>query len=347
MRQNRIDFERPAWIWRAAALAVFVVLLFVVLKPESSPWPWGGGQRHAVQIGDVVYAPNAREWQGARAAALQTMSSAGTDALLALEAEIDERLAQLFELPRGQVGVVAEWYYSAPGQLMRAAAPLGVDVSARLIQRLFPAEDWSEQQAMLVAKLAVSADQHLRQTGEQVLSSFHRQLQHRRPELAPAVAVPALSFDFGSNEVFLMLEQDPALERQALALATSTLSALAVRRALHAAAARSAARQAGTSLSAACVSTGALAWLCAGGVFSVTLLSTELVLMRVDEAYNRADFEAALHAELDRIESEFASVLREAYLGALVRGLEGRQQQLLASLRPVDVLFGAADQDER
>ena len=330
--------RKLAWLWAAAAVGVFFLLLALVIVPE--PWRPFGEPRQTVRIGDQAYSVNAREWQGARSTALRALTSAEAAALSALEAELDERLAQLFVLPREQVGVVADWYYSVPGQMIRAGSALGVDVGARLIERLFPPEPWSEQQAMLVAELAAAADGHLRQTGDVVLTSFHRALRDRRQDGTPAAEVPELDFDFGSGDFLTQLEQDPALERQALALATGALSTLAARRAAQAAAARSAGRQVGTGLTAACVSTGVAAWLCAGGVFGVTLLSTEVVLMRLDEAQNREQFEAALLAELDRIEAQFAIALREAYLGALSRSFETRQQTLQVTLRPVDVLFG-------
>ena len=332
------------WAWAAAAMGVFALLLALVVAPE--PWRLFGEPRQTVRIGEQAYSLNAGEWQGARSAALRALTRAEAAALSALEAELDERLVELFVLPREQVDLVADWYYSIPGQMARAGSALGLDLGTRLIERLFPPEPWSEQQAMLVAELAASADGHLRQTGDVVLTSFHRELRDRRQDGPAAVAVPELRFDFGSGDFFAQLEQDPALERQALALATGALSTLAARRAAQAAAARSAGRQVGTGLTAACVSTGVAAWLCAGGVFGVTLLSTEVVLMRLDEAQNRDEFEAALLAELDRIEAQFAIALREVYLGALSRSFATRQQIMQDTLRPVDALFGLAQADQ-
>lgn len=330
----------PTWLGTALALGLFAVLLWRVLVPDSA-W-WSGMQRETVLIGDVPYRISGREWQGARAAALKALSAAEAEALLALEAELDERLVQLFDLPRQQIDVAADWYFSLPGQLVRAGGALGMDVGGRLIERLFPPQAWSEQQARLVASLAASADAQMRQSGEVVLTRFHRELRERRQEAAPGAEIPAFNFEVADNAFLELLQQDPALERQAVALATGTLAALAARRATQAAAARAAGRQVGAGLSAACVSTGVAAWICAGGVFGVTLLSTEAVLMRLDEAQNREEFEAVLNAELDRIEAEFAAQLQEAYLGALARSFEARSQTMREQLRPVDLLFGLA-----
>ena len=334
-----------AWVWGLAAVLVFALLVWLVIAPED--WRLLGEQRQTVVIGEQAYSLNSGEWQGARAAARRALTSAEAEALNALEAELDEGLAQLFALPRQQVDITADWYYSIRGQLVRAAGALGVDVGARLIERLFPPEPWNERQTGLAANLAASADNHLRQTGDVVLTSFRRELSERRQEDKPTAEVPVLDFDFSSGIFMAQLQEDPALERQALAVATGVLSTLAARRAAQAAAARSAGRQVGTGLTAACVSTGLAAWICAGGVFGVTLLSTEAVLMRLDEAQNRDEFEAALLAELDRMEAEFAIVLRKAYLGALSRRFTTRQQTMQETLRPVDALFGFAQVEQR
>ncbi len=329
--------KRPAWPWALAAVAVFGLLLWSVL--EQGHWLLLGAQRQAVVIGELSYAVNADEWQGARSTALRALSAAEADALAALEAELDARLAELFALPRAQVSGVADWYYSVPGQVVRAGSAVGVDVSGRLLERLFPPEAWQAQQAELVANLAASADSHLRNSGDVLLASFHRELRDRRLDSAPPAEAPVLEFAVSQSAVFEYLEQDPALERQALALATGALSTLAARRAAQAATARAAGRQAGAGITAACVSTGAAAWLCAAGVFGVTMLSAELVLMRLDEIQNRAEFEAALQQELDRLEAAFGVALRTAYLGALTREFHTRQASLEARLRPIDVLF--------
>ncbi|MGY6553406.1 MAG: hypothetical protein ACXIUM_02675 [Wenzhouxiangella sp.] len=327
-----------AWAWGAAALAVFGLLLWSVLAPD--PWRLLGLQREQVVIAEVPYRVNAREWQGARGQALRALSAAEAAALQALESELDEKLAALFALPRARVGLAADWYYSPVGQAIRVGEALGVDLAGRLIERLFPPEPWSVQQAELAAALAASAEAYVVQTGEVMLATFQRELRDRREHEAPSPAAPAFAFDAEQNAFLEQLQRDPVLERQGLALATSALSALAARRAAQAAAARTAGRQVGAGITAGCISTGLAAWLCAGGVFGITLASTELVLMRLDEVQNREDFEAALHAELDRIEAEFAVALREAYLGALAREFAARQQTVTAQLRPIDLLFG-------
>lgn len=335
--------RKPTWVWIAVAFALFAVLLWGVLAPD--PWRLPGGQRKPVLIGEISYSVNAREWQGARGVALQALSAAETEALAALEAELDQRLAQLFAMPRDRVSLAADWYYSLPGQVIRAGGALGADVGGRLLMRLFPPESWSEEQARLAADLAASADGHLRQTGEVLLTSFHRELRDRRQDVQPDAAVPVLTIDVSDNALFEQLQHDPVLERQALALATGALSVVVARRAAQAAAARAAGRQLGAGISAACVSAGMAAWICAGGVFGVTLLSTEVVLMRLDEAQNREEFETALQAELDRIESEFGNALRAAYLGTLSREFLARQQTVKAQLRPVDLVFGVSSDD--
>lgn len=327
-----------AWAWAGAALSVFGLLLWSVLATD--PWRLLGLQREQVVIAEVPYRVNAREWQGARGQALRALSAAEAEALQALEAELDQKLSVLFALPRAQVGVAADWYYSAFGQAVRIGEALGMDLAGRLIERLFPPEPWAAQQAELAASMAASGEAHLRQTGELMLATFQRELRDRRQNDVPAADAPTLAFDFNRNDFLEQLQRDPVLERQGLALATSALSALAARRAAQAAAARTAGRQVGAGITAGCISTGLAAWLCAGGVFGITLASTELVLMRLDEVQNREDFEAALHAELDRIEAEFSSALREAYLGALSREFAARQQTVTAQLRPIDLLFG-------
>lgn len=326
-----------AWAWGGAALAVFALLLWSVLATD--PWRMLGLQREPVVIAEVPYRVNAREWQGARSQALRALSVAEAEALRALESELDQKLTALFALPRAQVGVAADWYYSAFGQAVRVGEALGMDLAGRLIERLFPPGPWSAQQAELAAALAASAETHVIQTGEVMLTTFQRELRDRRQNDLPAAA-PTLAFDLERNDLREQLQHDPVLERQGLALATSALSALAARRAAQAAAARAAGRQVGAGITAGCISTGLAAWLCAGGVFGITLASTELVLMRLDEVQNREDFEATLHAELDRIEAEFAAALREAYLGALTREFAARQQTISAQLRPIDLLFG-------
>ena len=325
--------------WGAAAVAVFGVLLWVVLATD--PWQQPEPQRELVAIGEVTYQLDAREWRGARSTALRALSAAEEEALAALEAELDELVAELFSLPRDQIALVADWYYSMPGQLIRATSRLGVDLHRRLIERMFPPEPWNEQQAELLTRLAASADSHMRESGEVLLASFHRQLRDRRADPEPNAAPQTVNLDVDQIS-FIQPIKDPALERQALALVSGALSALAARRAAQTLAARTAGRQAGASMSTACVGTGLAAWLCAAGVFSVTLLSTELALMHLDEARNREEFEALLAQELDRIEAEFAEAWRATYLSALSHRFKERQQMIETQLRPVDLLFAPA-----
>lgn len=333
------------WSWLLAALAASTcaAMLWWVLG-SGFDWP-SGLQRQTVLIEDAAYRINAREWRGARGMALRALSAAEAQALLDLEAELERHLEPLFQLPRDQVSAAADWYFSLPGQLVRAGTLLGADPGPRLTERLFPPEAWSDQQAMMLASLAAAADDHVHQTGELLLTTLHRELRERRQPAQPAAEVPAFSFELGDSAFVGLLQQDPVLERQAFALASGALVAVATRRATQAAAARAAGRQVGTGLTAACVSTGLAAWMCAAGAFGVTLLSTEVVLMRLDEAQNRGEFEAALHAELHRIEAEFAARVREAYLSALTRTFEARQHTLREGLRPVDLLFGLSSND--
>jgi hypothetical protein len=172
-----------------------------------------------------------------------------------------------------------------------------------------------------------------------MLASFHRELRERRSTAPAQAAAPSFSFDASQHAFFAQLQHDPVLERQGLVLATSALSAMAARRAAQAAAARATSLRAGAAITTACASTGAGAWLCAAGVFGVALVSTELVLMHLDEVQNRAEFEAALHAEIDRMQHEFEAALREAWLGALRGEFDRRHDVIQSRLRPIDLVF--------
>lgn len=325
-----------AWAWAFAAFALFGLLLWSVLAPE--PWGWLE-PRQAILLDRTTYAVNAGEWQGARSQALRALSAAEAEALAALEAELEAHIQALFALPRSQVEAAAEWYYSAWGNLVRAGSVVGMDLGGRLIERMFPAEAWAEGQAMLVAELAVAADGHVARSGEVMLASFHRELRERRSTAPAQAEVPVFSFDVSQHAFLTQLQHDPVLERQGLVLATSALSALAARRAAQAAAARAASWRAGAAITTACASTGPGAWLCAAGVFGVTLVSTELVLMHLDELQNREEFEAALYAEIDRMQRELEAALRAAYLGALQREFDRRHDVIESRLRPIDLLF--------
>lgn len=335
-KQHQDQHRKAALAWAGAALLVFAILLWTVLKPDTRQAP--EPQRELVTIEEVTYQVDAREWRGARSTALRTLSAAEQQALAALEAELDSLLAELFALPRDQISLVADWYYSMPGQVIRAGSRLGADLHGRLIERMFPTEAWNQKQAELLATLAASADGHLRQSGEAMLASFHRELRDQRTEPRTDTEQQPVAFDIDQIS-FIQPLQDPVIERQALALVSGALTALAARRAAQTLAARTAGRQAGASFSTACIGTGLAAWLCAAGVFSVTLLSAELVVMHLDEVQNRAEFEALLETELDRIEAEFAEAWRATYLSALSQKFDQRQQMIDAQLRPVDLLF--------
>lgn len=336
--------DRASTAWTLVAIVILGFLLWSVLAP--APWGWHKKPRQAVMIDNTTYQVNAGEWKDARSRAIRAMTEAEVEALMALEAELEENTQALFALPREQVSAAADWYYSVKGNIIRAGSTLGMDLSGRLIEQMFPPESWSKGQAKLGAELTASAEGHLSRSGEVVLTTFHRELQERRSTAPAQAEVPVFQFDFSQHQFLQHLQNDPALERQGLMLFTSTISALAAKRAAQATAARAATRMGSAKVATVCASTGPAAWFCVTAVFGVTLVSTELTMIHLDEIQNREEFEAALHRDIDRIQAEFETALRETYAGALSREFDRRQKAIESDLRPIDLLFTLRNPEE-
>lgn len=334
---------QPAGLGYAlAALTVLGMLLWSVLAP--SPWAWLVAPRVAVAVDGRVYRVPEQAWRAALADGLAAMSAEEQAFVAELGEAVDRKVNTLFAMPRAQVEAVAEWVYSPAGQLLRVAVALpGEHADSRLregvIARLFPEEAWQAAEAAAMAELAAMAAFGGRQVAGAASARLHEQLAPWRHELRRAPA-PALALELDLDESFLVarLRQDPALARQGVVFATGALTAAAARRAAQAAAARAAGRGSAGMVGAACVGTGPLAWLCMGTVITGSLVASEYAVLRLDEHWNRAGFEAALHEDLARMEQQMAARLHAAYAGALRAALEDRRSAVRAHIRPVDTL---------
>lgn len=349
--------SRYSWGW--ASLLLLALLLATVDVPRDDAR--NDLPPVVLHIDGLTYHVPASEWRTLLEGLLSDFSESEQYALQQMISEVDQQIEGMLSLPRAQIAAAADWYFSVEGQAARllmagldrfsSDGESGQRMLARMGEILFPEEEWSAAQTMLVHTLADSAVNQ----GTQVLDAVRTRL-HR--DLAPwsfagdssPMSTFAWDLEFAPGPLLEQLRQDPALGWQSAVVPTALVAGAAARMSAAGAAARAGARSAtlrgasrGTAGlgSMACMGSGPFVGVCAATVFTGTLLAGEYALLRLDEALHREDFEQALHAELDRLEQAFRAEVQAVFVDELAASLLDRRQKITEQWRPVDHLLEA------
>jgi hypothetical protein len=341
---------RRAARWDGAAAAlVAAVLLWSLLAPM--PWAWIVTERTHVQVDDQVYHVTQREWRQAFEHSMSALSQGEQAALRVVEEELQRQVTKVFEMPRGNVTEVADWYYSMRGAGTRAGLammgwlPGSADgptrVAAAIGEQMFPAAEWEAAHEQLLQRLTHTMAAQAEAALQDMRRVLHAELAPRRSESVPAqqAAMRSFDLDFDQSEVYRIVSNDPVLAQGGMAVSVSVLTTLAARRAAQAAATRVVSRSLAAQGSIACLATGPFAWVCTGGVFTGTLLVGEYAVLRIDEARNRDELEAAFRRDLERLERAFADGLHAVYVAGMVEEFAARRSVITARVRPIDLLL--------
>lgn len=358
MTQAPINCNRSApgpRLWRGPALLALVsgaLLVWAVLggKPLTAWWT----ERAVVAVGEQTYELTHRDWRAAfeRAVAARVADEGAT--IEALEEDIGLLVTEAFTLPRSQVSAVGDWYYSMAGTGSRGLASMAglwgesgdVVMAQHITDRLFPEDQWAAAHSAMLATLMARTRQGSQRSLDSMQSTLHRELATYAiaayPEASAAKAAP----DWNTDSLTLTALAEDTLLVNSLAAtsatalgAVATLRVVAQRRAAMTAAARLAGRSTTAKGSAACLTTGPWAPLCASGMVAATVIATEWAIMTMDERSNRADFEAALDHDIDQLEAELRTALQRALLGNLEAEFTARATQIDAQFRPIDAVF--------
>lgn len=316
---------------------IALVFLWVLLDPDLLEY--FTTPRASVQIDEQGYEPTASQWHKALDEALNVHVESTEVATARLEGKLASQVSELFELPRANVEKAADWYYSMEGRLYRMTAMLGADVVAKLSEKLFPEDVWSKRKTALIAGATNDAIHQGVSVSEQVRSTFHDELAPAQSNRPPESETTPITLDFQNSSFIELLINDPVMGQHAIALASGSVAAVAARRAGQIAVRRTVATATGGKLATSCVAAGPMSWLCAAGVFSVVLVSSEVAAMVVDETMNRGDFEQTLHAEIDRLEESFSKAMQNTIVGGLRTQLDAQKRLIEAQVRPIEFVL--------
>lgn len=342
--QDEATHRRAALRYGLLALFSLMVLLssLYISGPKKSTEP----VRIAIPIDRNVYEVTWPQWNNALAVAMSAQARAEGAAKQAIEEEVQTRVSAAFAVPKTKVKEAADWYYSIPGHLARIGSFLGADAAATISKRLFGDTEWGLKQAELTAGLTQFTNAQAQWISEHTNSTLHAELSPWRIAAEADREVMSVSLKHDDSVLLNWLHEDPALERQGIAVSAGVFAGLAARRAAQAAAARLAARAGAAQGSVACAATGPAAWACVAGVFTATLVASEYAIIRIDEVRNRDEFEATLLADIERIETKMRNDLCQAFCTAIsAKVVPEQRRRIEKQIRPIDQIFAARSQD--
>lgn len=313
-----------------------------------------------------------------------TLGAAGEEERLQLEARIDAAVDATFAPVHDRVGDFADWFYSLTGEYMRYAHAIGGDMGIFLRQKLeetvfVPAALGSNLDNMFAALNGDLADS-MRQSGRRLIADLELLIKaHARPLGAgePLIgdtldmdALLADSLGITGKDINRQLLSALAATGTGVALAKGmgallakkTLAKVAATKSFNVAAgllgkllAKSSIKGGGVLAGAGtgaaiCSPTGPGALVCGAIGGLIAWVAIDKAVIELDEALNRDEFEADIHAAIDAQQMQLKRQLLDVYGGLLMRQLEPLKQsgQDLGTppgkLRPVDV-FNSNEED--
>lgn len=343
----------PYHLSAAAVLAAMTLLVWNFAA--DSPWAWLFPSPTYIQIQEQVYRVPERHLDRLSRTQPRWVDEASAETAERLIAGVNRELDSLFAQAHGRIPEFVEWYYSLPGVLARGAASIPSpfwdrkgDVLANAVKkRVFPEGIWSDELGAFDQAILALYREELAAIETRWLAWLGRELAPYRYEGPVPQNESTVDFDARfQSELVSILESDRIGKSMAGGAAAGVLASSAVVRvkagsASLRAATRLAGRGAAGTTTTVCGLTGPFVIGCGVVVFIVGILGTEWVVLRADEALNREELEEALHASVYTLralmEEEYAMPLKAEFESKL----QGLENGIRASLRPVDHLRAA------
>jgi hypothetical protein len=297
-----------------------------------------------------------------------------------LSGQVDSAVDAAFAPVHDRVSDFADWFYSLTGEYMRYAHAIGGDMGEYLKNRLYetvflPAALDTNLDNMFDAlnqdlgnRLEL-AGQSLAQDFEVLVKAYARPLRRGEPRIGDTLDLDELlaqRLAVSSKDINRQLVSALAATGTGVAVAKGlgavvmkkTLTKVATTKSFHLAAsllgklaAKSAVKGGGVLAGAGtgaalCSPTGPGAVVCGAVGGLIAWLVVDKVAIELDEALNRDEFEADIHAAIDVQKAQLKQQLLEVYGGLLRRQMAPLQQSAdelgirPGKVRPVDVLQG-------
>lgn len=325
-----------ASLWLVATVALVAMAAY---QPQRT---WAPPAQTEIVLGDEHYRLDDAQLEWVRAFSTQHFSGGRAAARALLAAELDNGLDEVFGAVRTRLPEFADWYYSLGGEYSRlgmaALAQMnladGEYIAAKATTMLFPAQQWEAALAGLDARMLATLQGHQQGLRAQWLVELGDRLAPYRVP-APlgaggdAARAEPLQLD-GLLAGWLAAEQNAFRGRIQLSAAAGGSAAAGMvlwRRAAaraaavsgRALAARGASRTAAragaatTSGFAVCAATGPAAAGCALLAGAIAWVATDWALLKVDEAWHRADLLVALEAGLGQLQAQMTEETLAAF----------------------------------
>lgn len=346
---------KVSWSYRLSVAAVLVAMTLLVWNfTADSPWEWLFPSPTYIQIQEQVYRVPGHHLDRLSQTQPRWVDEAGAEAAERLAAKVNRELDLLFAKAHERIPAFVDWYYSVSGVLARFAASVPIPfwdregdfLANEVTKRVFPDGVWGDDLDAFDQEILALYRQELAAIETRWLAWLARELAPYRYEGPVPQDETKVDFDARfQSELVAILESDRIVQSMAVGAGAGVLASSAVMRvSASAASLRAATRLAGragtSTATTACGLTGPLAIGCGVVVFVGGILGTEWVVLKADKALNRDELEGAMHASVYTLRAlmdvEYAVPLKAEYESKL----QGLENGVRASLRPVDHLRG-------
>jgi hypothetical protein len=327
----------------AVLLAILCVPLVAVLALAIRGWPPPPAYVH-VQIDGLAYRVTEQGWQRAYERSLVVFAKSKHAAVQAMSAAVKAQVAHALELPNARVEDAADWYFSARGKAARARITArgwwgGAERSearkaAAIGKRLLPEAEWARAQSRVIDQLMHSASEYSQNVMADYRAMLHAELAAYRMGSADDTPLEVVDLDYRAP-AHSGAAPDDALDRGEPVWSTAAGEVLAARRAAQAETLRAAGRES----SLVCAHVGRFPRLCEAGVPAVTSVGAGLLVLFLDEQFNRTALEAALRQELERVEEDLTDVLGAVFVDGLIEDLAARKDVIHGEAQRVGANF--------
>lgn len=342
-----------------ALLAGVAALCLVLVQREAWQAARDPGAPVVVRVGDAHYQVSPRRAEELALLSALRFAEGEEAAREAVAHHLDQSLDRLFADLSARLPVFADWYYSLGGEYARLSmwalekASLADEgfVARRAEALIFEAADFENRLEILRVQADARLLRAARETREHWLAEMLDLLDADRMPVAPLPDTETLALDeltqqltgYGSPEFIarMSLSSAAAVGIAAGPLIWRAASRRAAATSGRAVAARGAGRGAARAGTAAaggatlCAPSGPGALACALVAGAAGWLATDWALLRLDEALNRDELEAALQQSLDDMREELGKSLMAAYDRVLDEQYGAMQTDIQRTFRPM------------
>jgi hypothetical protein len=370
-----VEAGRAPAPWGAAARFLVLLLAAATLVSglswsfhEHTQQRWTGTVELPVVLAGEHYRISPTQLRWLEEFSALHFSAGEHEARVLVGAEVDARLAQLFDGVTVRLDAFADWYYSPRGEYSRLGMAMlsavnlsdGEYVAARAAATLFPEGLWDDA----LTTLDGAAMERLQAHGAAVHATWLQALTERlAAHRVPAPVAIAHDEPDATVQLDRLLQRTWAREQSAFEarVAVSSVAAGGVaagpavwraanarraaaggRAALARGAGRGAARAGSAAMggAAACAPTGPLAVGCALAAGAVAWIATDWALLKLDEALNRDALVTAFETSLGELEAAMRADLMAAYDALIAAHYDAMQQDIRRGFVPAAAGMG-------